>query len=139
MRRASKHSEWFINEDMDRNRTVSSMSMEAEGKGMTILIKMEGELKKAIAMLECTKAARSDKITPRILKYGGDAIEEKMCLVCDCMETRNTSLMEEGSYCLHKGIGNKNNCSNFRRISLFSVPGKVYTYRWGGGGRLKRS
>ncbi len=43
------------------------------------------------------------------------------------MEMERYQLVEKGIFVqLHKGKGNKGECNNYRRISLLSVPSKIY-------------
>ena len=73
------HFERLMNEKIERETIVSSVGVEAGGKCLTV----HEESKESIRQLKCGQAAGVDRITEEILKYGGEAVVEWMCLICD--------------------------------------------------------
>ncbi len=109
---------------------VTSMGMEAGGKRVCEQRVIErAEVEKAIAKIKCGKAAGIDGITPEMVKHGGDAVVEWMSVICD-LAWRQGEIPDEWKNAvivpLYKGKGNKDECTNYRGISLLSVPGKLY-------------
>ncbi len=68
-------------------------------------------------------------ITAEMLKCGGDAVVEWMLLICE-QAWKKGEIPDDWKRAfivpLHKGKGNRGECSSYRGISLLSVPGKVY-------------
>ena len=88
-----------------------------------------GEVEKAIKELKCGKSSGEDGITAEMLKAGGRVVVEwmmRICFVCMSVgrvpEEWRTSIVVP----IYKGKGAKDECKNYRGISLLSVPGKVY-------------
>ncbi len=78
--------------------------------------------------MKCGKAAGIDGITPENgetwTKCSGTVVDNDMW---PGMETRRGTRRVENAVIvpLHKGKGNKDECKNYRGISLLSVPGKI--------------
>ena len=70
-----------------------------------------------------------DGITFKILKYGGETVVEWMD-VSDVTLHGDREVPDEWKKVfivhLHKGKSSKDECNNYKRISLHNVPGKVY-------------
>ena len=87
------------------------------------------EVKEAINRLKMGKAAGVDHIPGEMLKYGGDEAVDIMLRLCElAWETESVpqDWMKAVIVPLYKGKGSKEECKNYRGISLLSVPGKVY-------------
>ncbi len=86
------------------------------------------EVEEAIGKMKCGKAAGIDRITPEMVKHGGDAVVEWLIIICD-LAWRQGKVPDKWKKAvivpLHKGKG-KDECNNYRGISLLSVPGKIY-------------
>ena len=75
------------------------------------------------------KSPGIDGITSEMLKYGGESIIEwltRVCMVCLArgevpLDWRRAIIVP-----FYKGKGDRNECKNYRGISLLSIPGKVY-------------
>ena len=64
-----------------------------------------------------------------MLKYGGEALLEwltRVCKVCVSEEKVPNDWVRAIVVPLYKGKGDRNDCKNYRGISLLSIPGKVY-------------
>ncbi len=109
---------------------VTSMGSEA-GRGRLPIQREIGraEVEKAIARLNCGKAAGMDGLTAEMLKYGGDAVMEWMLLICE-QAWKKGEVPHDWKKAiivpLYKGKGSRSECSSYRGTSLLSVPGKVY-------------
>ncbi len=106
------------------------MGMEAGGKRVCDQRAIERvEVEKAIAKIKCGKAAGIDGISPEMVKRVRDAVVEWMTMICD-LAWRQGVVPDEWKKAvivpLHKGKGNKDECNNYRGISLLSVPGTIY-------------
>ncbi len=64
-----------------------------------------------------------------MVKHGGDAVVDWMTMICD-LAWRQGEVPDEWKKAvivpLHKGTGNKDECSNYWNIRLCGVPGKIY-------------
>ncbi len=125
-----RHFERLMNGGTGGETIVTSMGMEAGGKRVGEQRVIERvEVEKAIGKMKCGKAAGIDGITPEMVKHGGDAVVEWLTMICD-MTWRQGEVPDEWKKAvmvpLHKGKGNKDECNNFRGISLLSVSGKIY-------------
>ncbi len=64
-----------------------------------------------------------------MVKHGGDAVVEWMTMICDLAWRQGEvpgRLKKAVIMPLHKGKGSKDECNNYRGISLLSVPGKIH-------------
>ena len=126
----TRHFERLMNAKTEGEAVICSMGMEA-GRGRVPEQRelSRGEVEKAINRLKGGKAAGIDGITAEMLKYGGDVVAEWMFWLCD-LAWKQREVPDEWRKAvivpLHKGKGSKNECNNYRGISLLSVPGKVY-------------
>ncbi len=70
-----------------------------------------------------------DGITAEMLKYRGDTVVERMLLICE-RAWKKGKVSDDWKKVIivpwYKGKGRRCECSSYRRISLLSVPGKVY-------------
>ncbi len=87
------------------------------------------EILEAIRKLKVGKAPDMDSITAEMLKYGREIVVDWMVWICNLVWEQ--SKVPEGwrkaiIVPLYKGKGNKDECNNYRGISLLSVPGKIY-------------
>ncbi len=75
------------------------------------------------------KAPDPDGITAEMLKYGGEVVVDWMMWICNLAweqskvpeDQRKASIVP-----LYKGKCNREDCNNYRGISLLSVSGKIY-------------
>ena len=86
------------------------------------------EVLKALDKLKNGKAAGIDNISTEMLKFGGDCVKDWMWKICKeafssgkvPSDWKNAVIVP-----LFKGKGCKDECKNYRGISLLSVAGKV--------------
>ena len=87
------------------------------------------EVRRAIGRLKMGKAAGVDGITAEMLKFGGEIIIDWMHLICS-MAWKQGVVPDDWTKAIlvpiYKGKGSKDDCGNYRGISLLSIPGKVY-------------
>src|SRR5215813_10576892 len=86
------------------------------------------EVHKAIKSLKCGKAAGVDEIRPEMLKAGGTITVQWLHHIMQ-KAWEEGRIPEDWNKAIIVPIykkGNKMECSNYRGISLLSVPGKVY-------------
>ncbi len=84
----------------------------------------------AIRKLKVGKAPGPDGITAELLKYGGEVVVDWMMWICHLAWEQSKVLPEDWRKAiivqLYKGKGNREECNDYRSISLLSVPGKIY-------------
>ncbi len=65
-----------------------------------------------------------------MVKHGGDAVVEWMTMICDrAWRQERYQTSGKGGYSilsLNRGKGSKDECNNYRGISLLSVPGRIH-------------
>ena len=87
------------------------------------------EVRRAIERLKLGKAAGADGITAEMLKFGGEPVIEWMHKVCS-LAWQEGRVPDDWVRAIlvpvYKGKGAKDECGNYRGISLLSIPGKVY-------------
>ncbi len=87
------------------------------------------EIMEAIRKLKLGKAPGSDGITAEMLKYGGEIVVDWMVWICN-LAWEHSEVPEDWRKAiivpLYKGTGKREECNNYRGISLLSVPGKIY-------------
>ncbi len=75
------------------------------------------------------KASGPHGITAVMLKYGGEIVVDWMMWICNLAWVQS-KVPEDWRKAiivtLYKGKGNREECNNYRGISLLSVPGKIY-------------
>jgi len=89
------------------------------------------EVKSAIRRLRNGKAAGPDEITPELLKYAEAPISRALHELFTAVWATGKVPAEwkDGIIVsLYKGKGCRSSCSNYRPISLLSVPGKVFAH-----------
>ncbi|XP_038074903.1 uncharacterized protein LOC119742800 [Patiria miniata] len=90
----------------------------------------EEELSKAIDRLACGKAPGADGITPDIIQLGKPTLlpylHDLLCL-CWNEEAVPQDMCDAKIVTLYKNKGDRNDCNNYRGISLLSTVGKVFT------------
>ena len=87
----------------------------------------EEEIVYAITKLKNNKAAGSDGIHPEMLKYGGPAMVNLLQTICNTV-WENESIPEDwkiGTIITLPKKGDLSDCSNWRGITLLSLPSKV--------------
>ena len=89
------------------------------------------EVRRSIEKLKNGRAAGGDGITPELLKCAPVPIANALhALFCKVWETGRVSVSWRDGIIvpLYKGKGSTAECSNYRPISLLSVPGKVFAH-----------
>ncbi len=124
-----RHFEHLMNGGTGGEAVVTSMGMKAGGKRVGEKRTIERvEVEKAIGKMKCGNAAGIDGINPELVKHEGDTVREWMTMICD-LAWRQGKVPGEWKKAvivpLHKSKGNKDECNNYRGISLLSVPGKI--------------
>ncbi len=83
----------------------------------------------AIRKLKLGKAPGSDGLTAEMLIYGGEIVVDWMVWICNLTWEQSKALedwREAIIVPLYIGEGNREECINYRGISLLSEPGKIY-------------
>ncbi len=79
--------------------------------------------------MKLIKAPVPDGITAETLKYGGEIVVDWMMWICN-LAWEQSKVPEDWRKAiivpLYKGKGNREECNNYKGISLLSVPGKIY-------------
>ena len=87
------------------------------------------EVRRAIGRLKMGKAAGADGITAEMLKFGGEVVVDWMQWICN-MAWKQGVVPDDWVKAIlvpiYKGKGSRDECGNYRGISLLSIPGKVY-------------
>ncbi len=87
------------------------------------------DIMEAIRKLKFCKASGPDDITAEILKCGGEIVIDWMVWICN-LAWEQSRVPEAWSKAiivpLYKGKGKREECNNYRGVSLHSVPGKIY-------------
>ena len=87
------------------------------------------EVVKALRKMKCGKAAGLDGIAVEFIKKGGDCVVDWLVRIFNVCMGRGEVPEDWRNACivpLYKGKGDKGECSNYRGISLLSIPGKLY-------------
>lgn len=86
------------------------------------------EICKAVLMLQDGKSAGSDGIYPEIIKRGGQKLLSTLCTIIQSAWTTATVPQDwkDAQLVTIFKKGDRRLCSNYRGISLLSVPGKVF-------------
>ncbi len=83
----------------------------------------------AVRNLKLGKAPGLDGVTAEMLKYEGEIVTDWMVWICN-LALEQGRVPEAWSKAiivpLYKGKGKREECNNYRGISLLSVPGKIY-------------
>ncbi len=124
------HFEKVMNESMGGRAEVTAVGMLIRGERPHTQGRLErSEIMEAIRKLKLGKAPGSDGITAEKLKYGGEIVVDWMMWICSLVWEQN-KVPEDWRKAiilpLYKGKGKREECNNYRGISLLSVPGKIY-------------
>ncbi len=124
------HVEKVMNESMGGRAEVTTMGIKIHEEQPHAQGRLErGEIVEAIKKLKLGKAFGSDGITAEMLKYGGEIIVDWMVWICN-LAWEQSKVPQDWRKAIvvpfYKGKGNREECSNYRCISLLSVPGKIY-------------
>ena len=87
------------------------------------------DVRKAVKKLKKGKSPGVDGITSEMLKYRSEALLEwltRVCKVCVSEEKVLNDWVRAIVVPLYKGKSDRNDCKNYRGISLLSIPGMVY-------------
>ena len=88
-----------------------------------------GDVRKAVKKLKGGKSPGVDGITSEMLKCGDECLLEwqrRVYNVCVLEAKVPNDWMRAIIVPIYKGKGDRNECKNYRGISLLSTPGKVY-------------
>jgi hypothetical protein len=91
----------------------------------------EDEVRKALKSLKNGRAAGNDGIKPELLKHGGETLVKSMTNLCNKVWKTGSVPKEwkEGIIIPLPKKGDLKECSNWRGITLLSVPGKIMHYK----------
>jgi len=121
------HFEKVMNESMGGRAEVNTMGIKVHKERPQTQGRLErSEIMEAIRKLKLGKAPGSDGITAEMLKYGGEIVVDWMVWICN-LAWEQSKVPEDWRKAiivpLYKGKGNREECNNYRGISLLSVPG----------------
>ena len=88
-----------------------------------------GDVRTAVEKLKGGKSPGVDAITSEMPKCGGECLLEwlkRVCNACVLEEKVPNDWMRAIIVPIYKGEGDKNECKNYRGVSLLSIPGKAY-------------
>ena len=122
--------EEIMNTESQGRAVISCMGMERGGGRLLVQgpIKRR-EVKRAIGRLKLGKASGVDGITAEMLKFGGEAVIDWMHMICNLAWKQGVvpdDWVKAIMVPVYKGKGSKEECCNYRGISLVSIAGKVY-------------
>ena len=129
-KRWKEYFEWVLNVDDGKRAELNEnglgiMHELANGK---LEISVE-DVRKAVKKLKEGKLPGVDEITIEKLKCGGECLLEwlkRVCNVCFLLEKVPNDWMRATIVSIYKGNSDRNECKNYRGISLLSIPGTVY-------------
>ena len=128
--RWSEYFEGLLNVDDGRRAQLSEvMGERVNENGNDVMEVSVEDVRKAVKKLKKGKSPGIDGITSEMLKCGGEALLEwltRVCRVCVSGECVPNDWVRAIVVPLYKGKGDRNECKNYRGISLLSIPGKVY-------------
>ena len=121
------HFEKVMNESMGGRAEVNTMGIKVHKERPQTRGRLErSEIMEAIRKLKLGKAPGSVGITAEMLKYGGEIVVDWMVWICN-LAWEQSKVPEDWRKAiivpLYKGKGNREECNNYRGISLLSVPG----------------
>ena len=120
----------LLNVDDGREVEMNEIELNDADRNARMAIELnEDEVRKAVKKLKKGKSPGIDGITSEMLKYGGDSIIKwltRVCMVCLMKGEVPLDWKRAIVVPFYKGKGDRNECKNFRGISLLSIPGKVY-------------
>ncbi len=121
--------EKVMNESMGGRAEVTTVGVGIHGEWPHTQGRLErSEVMEAIRKLKLGKAPDSDGITAEMLKYGGEIVVDWMMWICN-LAWKQSKVPEEWRKAiivpLYKGKVSREECNNYRSISLLIVPGKI--------------
>ncbi len=124
------HFEKVMNEGMGGRAEVTTMGIKIHDERPHTQGTLErSEIMEAIRKLKSGKAPGPDGVTAEMLKYGGEIVIDWMVWICN-LAWEQSRVSEAWSKViivpLYKGKGKREECNNYRGLSLLSVPGKIY-------------
>ncbi len=122
--------EMVMNEGMRGRAKVTTMGIKIHDERPHTQGKLErSEIMGAKRKLKLGKAPGPDGKTAEMLKYGGEMVIDWMVWICN-LAWEQSRVPEAWSKAiivpLYKGKGKREECNNYRGISLLSVPEKIY-------------
>ena len=128
--RWSEYFKGLLNVDDGRRAQLSEVMGERVNENGNDAMEVSVEdVRKAVKKLKKGKSPGIDGITSEMLKCGGEALLEwltRVCRVCVSGECVPNDWVRAIVVPLYKGKGDRNECKNYRGISLLSIAGKVY-------------
>ena len=131
--RRKEYFEWLLNVDDGRRAglTESGVGVKNELANGELEISVE-DIRKAVKKLKGGKSPRVDGVISEMLKCGGECLLEWLRRVCDiCVLEKKVpeDWMRAIIVPIYKDKSDRNKCKNYRRISLLSIPSRVYRDR----------
>ena len=128
--RWTEYFEKLLNGAEERRASASGIGNRPEGleQGIEQPITME-EVGKAVRGTKNNKSSGMDGVTNEMMKYGGESVVKWLVRVFNICWDKRVVPEDWQNACvvpLYKGKGKKDECKNYRGISLLSVVGKVY-------------
>ena len=128
--RWNEYFECLLNVDDGRRAQLTEDGIERGNEDLDVEFEVSlEEVIKAVKKLKKGKSPGIDGITSEMLIYGGESLLKwltRVCNVCVAEEEVPVDWMRAIIVPIYKGKGDRNECKNYRGISLLSIPGKVY-------------
>ncbi len=120
----------MINEGVGGRAEVITMGIKIHDERPHTQGRLErSEIMEAIRKLKFGKAPGLDGITAEMLKYGGEIFIDWMVWICNLVWEQSrvpVAWSKAIIVLLYKGKGKREECNNYRGISVLIVPGKIY-------------
>ena len=120
----------LLNVDNGREAELTDAGVQRVNVNLRLLMEVSvDDVRKAVKKLKNGKSPGIDGVTSEMLRYGGESIIEwltRVCVVCLAEGRVPVEWKRAIVLPIYKGKGDRNECKNYRGISLLSIPGKVY-------------
>ncbi len=124
------HFEKVMKESMGGRAEVTTMGIKVHEERPQTQGKLERSgIMEAVRKLKLGKAPGSDGITAEMLNYGGEIVVDWIVWMCNLVWEQSKVPKDWRKAIIipvYKGKGKREECNNYRGISLLRVPGRIY-------------